>query len=464
MSAVHAIVLAAGKGTRMKSESAKVLHEAAGRTLLDWVLDAVASAKPARTLVVVGHQAEAVRATVRDGHETVLQEPQNGTGHAVQVALDRLGEVAPGDTILVAYGDMPLVSPAVYEDLAGRPDGTGAIVVTVDPGPAGFGRIVRSPDGRVIGIVEEKDCDATQAALTERNAGIYAFAAGPLRDAVGRLTNHNSQGELYLTDVIADLVGRGQQVQTRSVPLTEVTGVNSHADLAAVQAILRREINHRLMEAGVWMLDPDRTYVDATVSVEPGARLLPGTHLQGSTSVASGATVGPDTWVADSEISADATVSYSVLRGARVGPGAMVGPYASLRPGTVLEEGAKAGSFVELKATVVGAGAKVPHLAYMGDAVIGAGANIGAGTITCNYDGYEKHQTVIGDRAFIGSDTMLVAPVTVGDDAVTGAGSVITDDVAPGSLALGRSRQRDIPGYAERRAARQRAKDAEEGP
>lgn len=461
MPAVHAIVLAAGKGTRMKSDTAKVLHEAAGRTLLDWVLEGVESASPQRTAVVVGHQADFVSASLPQSCEAVLQKPQNGTGHAVQVALAHLGDLDPADTVLVAYGDMPLVPGDVYRELAERTDGTTATIVTVDPGPAGFGRIIRDPDGSVTGIVEERDCDAAQEAITERNAGIYAFAAGPLQEAVSRLTTDNDQGELYLTDVIADLAGGDGGIATLAVERTDVTGVNSHADLAAVQSLLRGRINRDLMEAGVWMLDPDRTYVDATVTVAAGARLYPGTHLQGATSIGGGAAVGPDALIADSVIGDDATVAYSVLNQARIGPGAAVGPYASLRPGTVLEAGAKAGTFVEMKNSTVGEGAKVPHLAYMGDALIGEKANVGAGSITCNYDGYEKHQTVIGKNAFIGSDTMLVAPVNVGEGAVTAAGSVITDDVAPGALAVERSTQREVEGYAERRAARQRAKDAE---
>lgn len=461
MSAVHAIVLAAGKGTRMHSDQPKVLHTAAGRTLLEWVLDSVAEAKPQRTVVVVGHGADAVRAGLGDGYETALQEPQNGTGHAVQVGLTQLGNLAPDDTVVVAYGDMPLVSGDVYRDLADRADGVAAIVTTVDPGPEGFGRIIRDRAGAVTGIVEERDCDAEQRVITERNVGLYAFAAAALDEAVGTLTTANSQGELYLTDVVARLAGRG--IAVRPVDPADVKGVNSHADLAEVQALLRHRINIGLLESGVWMLDPERTYVDATVTVEAGARLYPGTHLEGRSVVRADATVGPDTLVVDSEVGERATVRYSVLRGARIGPGTDVGPYASLRPGSVMEAGSKVGTFVETKNTTVGEGAKVPHLSYMGDAVIGARANIGAGSITCNYDGYDKHPTVIGEEAFIGSDTMLVAPVTVGDRAVTGAGSVITSDVAPGALAVERSLQRDVPGYAEKRAARQRAKDAEEG-
>lgn len=463
MSAVHAIVLAAGKGTRMRSDLAKVLHPAAGRTLLEWVLEAVTGSKPDRTVVVVGYQADNVAAALSGGYETVLQEPQNGTGHAVQVGLGHLGELAPDDTVLVVYGDMPLIPVDVYRDLAGREGEVAATITAVDPGPPGFGRIVRDSSGAVTSIVEERDCDPSQAGITERNVGLYAFAAGPLTKAVSSLTTDNSQGELYLTDVVAHLAGEGHEVTVRAVDPLDVIGVNSHADLARVQAILRDRINHRLMEAGVWMLDPERTYVDATAVVEGGARLYPGTHLEGESRVRAGATVGPDTLVVDSEVGEEATVRYSVLRGARVGPRVDVGPYASLRPGTVLAAGAKAGTFVETKNTTVGEGAKVPHLSYLGDAEVGARANVGAGTITCNYDGYDKHRTVIGEGAFIGSDTMLVAPVTVGDGAVTGAGSVITSDVEPGALAVERSAQKDVPGYADKRAARHRAKEAEEG-
>lgn len=463
MSAVHVVVLAAGKGTRMKSDLAKVLHRAAGRTLLDWVLDSVSEVGPTRTAVVVGHQAETVTASLRPGFESVLQEPQNGTGHAVQVALDHLGALDPGDTVLIAYGDMPLVSGSLYRSLVDRAADTAVRMVTVDPGPVGFGRILRDAGGAVTGIVEERDCTPEQAAISERNAGIYAFGAGDLTEAIAHLDTDNAQGELYLTDVIATLSSAGKKIETVTVDEVEVTGVNSHAELAGVQEILRSRINAGLMADGVWMLDPARTYVDATVTVAGGAMLYPGVHLEGDTVVEAGASIGPDSRVVDSRIGPEAVVTYAVVRESDVGPGANVGPYASLRPGSVLRAGAKAGTFVETKKTEIGEGAKVPHLAYMGDAVIGAGANVGAGSITCNYDGYEKHQTVIGEGAFIGSDTMLVAPVNVGDGAVTGAGSVITADVEPGALAVERSPQKEVPGYAERRAARQRAKDAEQG-
>ncbi|CAN5895179.1 bifunctional UDP-N-acetylglucosamine diphosphorylase/glucosamine-1-phosphate N-acetyltransferase GlmU [soil metagenome] len=461
--AVYAIVLAAGKGTRMNSDLAKVLHRAAGRTLLDWMLASVADLEPERVVVVVGHQAEAVAADLPSGVEAVRQQPQNGTGHAVQVAMAHLGELAPDDVVVVGYGDTPLVPSAVYRDLATRAGASAAAMVTVDPGEPGTGRVLRDQTGKVQGIIEERDCDPELVMITERNAGIYAFRAPALVAALDQLRPDNSQGELYLTDVIAVLVTAGESVDVVAAQPDDVIGVNSHEQLAMVQERVRRRINSELMQSGVWMLDPDRTYIDAGTTIAPGARIYPGTYLQGSSSVGEGAQVGPDSFVVDSSIAAGATVWYSVVRQSIVGEEADVGPFASLRPGTVLERSAKAGTFVETKNTTIGPRAKVPHLAYMGDATIGEGANVGAGSITCNYDGYDKHSTVIGADAFIGSDTMLVAPVTIGDGAVTGAGSVITTDVEAGALAVERSPQQDIPGYADRRAASRRSRDAEEG-
>lgn len=456
---VDAVILAAGKGTRMKSDLAKVLHRAAGRTLLDWVLESVGATGADRTVVVVGHQADAVRSALPTQAEAVVQEPQNGTGHAVAVALDHLGAAPANSTVLVAYGDMPLVSPAVYANLAARPAEVAVRMVTADPGPDGFGRIIRDESGAVTGIVEERDCTPDQLAITERNAGLYAFDGATLRTAVKELRPDNAQGELYLTDVIESIVAGGGRVETVPAGATEVMGVNSHADLAAVQSHLRGRINAGLLDEGVWMLDPDRTYIDATVTVAAGARIYPGTYLEGATTIGPGATVGPDVLAVDTSIGAGATVTHSVVRQAEIGDGALVGPYASLRPGTVMAPRAKAGTFVEMKNAAIGEGAKVPHLSYMGDVSVGQGSNIGAGTITCNYDGFEKHQTVIGEGVFVGSDTMLVAPVTLGDGAVTAAGSAIYEDVSPGALAIERSAQREVPDYAERRAKRRIAKD-----
>jgi len=448
---LRAIVLAAGRGTRMKSERPKVLFEVAGRTLLSWVLDAVAGVSPDEVVVVVGHGADEVEATLPAGVRAVRQEPQLGTGHAVMVALEALGEVG-GDTVLVVPGDTPLLQAETLRALVTAAAGAPAALLTaVMPDATGYGRVVRLGE-KVVGIVEHRDATPEQRAGREVAVSTYAFAGAALAGALAGLGRANDQGEYYLTDAVAALAAGGE---VRAVPVAdpaEVQGVNSLGQLAAVAAEVRRRLNAAWMAAGVEMPDPERVYLDAAVALEAGARLYPGVHLEGRTSVAAGAEVGPEVFAIDSAIGPGARVWYSVLREAEVGEGAQVGPFASLRPGTRLEAGAKAGTFVETKATVVGRGSKVPHLSYIGDATIGEGSNIGAGTITCNYDGREKHRTVIGNRVFIGSDTMLVAPVEIGDEATTGAGSVITRDVPPGALAVERGQQREVPGYAARRA------------
>lgn len=449
---VIAVVLAAGKGTRMKSDVPKVMYPVAGVPIVSWVIGAVSAAGVDRVLVVVGDRADGIADAVPDGVATVVQEEQRGTGDAARSAVGALEGVGDG-TVLVVPGDSPLMTSTTLRALVEAHTDTGAactVLTTRMPDPTGYGRVVRS-GGRVTRIVEEADADEETRAVDEVAVSTYAFRLSALREALAGLDDANHQGEYYLTDAVAALVPAGvEAVETPNH--AETLGVNTHDQLASVSAIMRSRINWTLMQSGVWMPDPGRVYVDAGVTVEPGARLYPGTHLEGFTKVGAGAQVGPDSFVIDSEIADGARVWYSVVRGASIGEGVDVGPYASLRPGTVLHEGSKAGSFVEMKKAVVGRGTKVPHLAYLGDATVGEDTNIGAGTITCNYDGFEKHETHIGDRVFIGSDTMLVAPVTVGDDAITGAGSVITKDVAPGSLAVERSPQKEVPGYAERRA------------
>jgi bifunctional UDP-N-acetylglucosamine pyrophosphorylase / glucosamine-1-phosphate N-acetyltransferase len=448
---VRAIVLAAGKGIRMKSPTPKVLHEVAGVPLVSWVVGAVIAAGADDVLVVIGPGGDSIAGALPEGVRTVVQDRQRGTGEAAQVALGALGG-APDDTVLVVPGDSPLLTAATLRALLETHTATGAACTLLTArlaDPTGYGRVVRD-ETAIRRIVEESDADEETRAIDEVAASTYAFGHDALEAALGSLGDGNAQGELYLTDAVEALVTDG--VQSVAGHPDEVLGVNSQEQLATVTEIMRRRINAALMRAGVVMPDPGRVYVDAGVDIAAGARLYPGTHLEGTTTVGEGAQVGPDSFVVDSDVGPGARVWYSVVRGASIGPGVDVGPYASLRPGTVLHEGAKAGTFVEVKASVVGRGSKVPHLAYLGDATIGEDTNIGAGTVTCNYDGYQKHETHIGDRVFIGSDTMLVAPVTIGDDAVTGAGSVITRDVAPGSLAVERSPQKEIPGYAERRA------------
>jgi bifunctional UDP-N-acetylglucosamine pyrophosphorylase/glucosamine-1-phosphate N-acetyltransferase len=458
---VRAIVLAAGQGTRMKSDLPKVLHEVAGRPLVTWVVDAVRRIHPDEIVVVIGYGADLVADVLPDDATAVVQPEQLGTGHAVMVALEAMGDVSP-DTVLVVPGDMPLIRPESLQAVLEAHDGGATLLTARMEDPTGYGRVVRHGD-RVTAIVEERDADEAQRAITEVAVSTYAFAGDRLGDALGRIGRANSQGEYYLTDVVAVLAAEGGVRAVAAAEAADVLGVNSHDQLAEASVEMRGRINLGLLRSGVWMQDPSRVYVDASCTVEPGARLYPGVHLEGSTRVAAGATVGPEVFAEDSDIGERARVWYAVLRGAEVGPDAEVGPYASLRPGSVLATRSKIGTFVEAKQATVGPRSKVPHLSYIGDATIGEDTNVGAGTITCNYDGYRKHATVIGDRVFIGSDTMLVAPVEVGDDAYTGAGSTITKDVAPGALAVERSPQRELPGYAARRAAREAARESEEG-
>jgi bifunctional UDP-N-acetylglucosamine pyrophosphorylase/glucosamine-1-phosphate N-acetyltransferase len=447
----------------MMSGLPKVAHLAAGRPLVNWVLESVAPLAPASTVVVVGYGADQVRRTVPAGTMTALQERQLGTGHAARIGLDAIRGLADDDVVVILYGDVPLLTSGLIEELAGLgAEESARLVVAVMDDPTGYGRIIRDVEGRVTGVVEERDCTPDQRSIKEVNAGIYAVRAGLLVAALGQITDDNHQAEFYLTDVIGILAGRGDRLTAVEASSQEVQGINSQDQLASAQRELQRRVNQRLMESGVWMLDPERTYIDDTVEVAPGARIYPGVHLEGSTTVGPDARVGPEVFAKDSTIGAGSTVWYAVLRSAVVGDECEVGPFASLRPGTVLSRGAKAGTFVETKNTTLGEGAKAPHLSYLGDATIGAGTNIGAGAITCNYDGFEKHHTEIGEDVFIGSDTMLVAPVSIGDGAVTGAGSVITQDVPAGSLAVERAEQREIPGYSERRKAERAALDAED--
>jgi bifunctional UDP-N-acetylglucosamine pyrophosphorylase/glucosamine-1-phosphate N-acetyltransferase len=453
-----AVVLAAGQGTRMKSELPKVLHTAAGSTLLNWALDAVTGVSPDRTVIVVGFGADQVAASLPEGAETVVQAPQLGTGHAAAVAMEHLGTVRDDDVILVTSGDMPLVTASLLGKVVSAIESAAAVMVSSELAePHGYGRVVRTGSGSLERVVEERDADEHQGQIGEVNAGIYAFKAGLLASALKEIAPNNAQSEFYLPDVLPVLLAGGQRVEIIGADASETMGVNSHDQLAQADSVLRSRINTSWQRAGVFMQDPSRVYIDAGVTLVPGVRIYPGVHLEGSTSVGSGAVVGPEVFAVDSLIGPGARVWYSVLRKAQVGEGSEVGPYASLRPGTVLGARSRAGTFVEMKNTTLGDDAKVPHLSYMGDASIGARSNIGAGSITCNFDGYEKHRTEIGEDAFIGSDTMLVAPVAIGDKAVTGAGSVITRDVEEGALAVERSVQKEVPGYAARREERHQA-------
>jgi bifunctional UDP-N-acetylglucosamine pyrophosphorylase / glucosamine-1-phosphate N-acetyltransferase len=453
---VAVIVLAAGEGKRMKSRIPKVLHRFCGRSMLGHVLATAGELDPQRTVVVAGHSREQVtQETARYAPDAavVVQDRQFGTGHAVRMVIEALG-VMPG-VVLVTYGDMPLLRAETLAALAREHTAAGH-AVTVLTGrvgsPAGYGRIVRDERGSLSEIVEDTDATPEQRAIDEINSGCYAFDGALLADAVKRVATSNAQGQEYLTDVVAILRGDGHLAGTVLVTDPgEIQGVNDRVQLAQA----RRAYNDRLLEtwmrAGVTIVDPASTWIDADVTMEQDAEILPGTLLEGHTAIGPGATVGPHCRLTDTTVAADASVSFTVCVQAEIGPGATVGPYAYLRPGTRIGAGAHIGCHVELKNSVVGPGAKVPHLSYVGDADIGERANIGAATIFANYDGTAKHHTTVGAHVFTGSDTVLVAPVTIGDGAYTAAGSVITEDVPPGALAIARGRQHNSEGWVERR-------------
>ena len=464
------VILAAGEGKRMKSATPKVLHPVAGRTLLGHVVEAASSLEPHHLVVVIGHGRDQVQAHLTEVAPwaiTVVQEQQNGTGHAVRIALDDLsarGIAVDDGPVVVLTGDTPLLTSRTLIGLLMEHDATGAAATVLTArldDPRGYGRIIRDAGGSVTAIVEEKDADDEQRRIDEINSGMYAFSGDLLADRLTRLTTDNAQGEEYLTDVIGMLCQDGVTVSASlCADSDEILGVNDRVQLAQAAAIMRDRINASWMRQGVSMLDPASTWIDVDVDLEADVVLRPDVTLRGPTSIAAGAVIGPGTTLISCEVGAGAEVIHTWAELAVVGEGARVGPFTYLRAGTVLGRDAKAGAYVEIKNSHVGDGSKVPHLSYVGDAEVGVGTNIGAATVVVNYDGIEKHRTVIGDHVRIGSDTMLVAPVTVGDGAYTAAGSVITDDVPPGAMAVGRARQRNIDGWVERKRAGSPAAEA----
>ncbi len=458
----------------MRSATPKVLHEIGGRTLVGHVLAAVAALEPEHVVVVVGHGRERVvahLAEIAPSAIVVVQEEQNGTGHAMRVALD--GLAAAGVTldgsgpVLVVAGDTPLLTGATLRglvDVHAAESAVSTVLTAVLDDPSGYGRVLRDPGtGHVTGIVEQKDADDDQRAVREINSGVYAFDVAALRDALGRLTTDNAQGEEYLTDVLGLHVAAGLPVAAVAAPdADEILGVNDRGQLAHARALLRDRVNAHWMRSGVTIVDPLTTWIDADVTLERDCVVERNTGLHGRTRVATGALVGPDTDLTDVLVHEGASVVRTQGSGAEIGPGATVGPFTYIRPGTRLAAKAKLGAYVEAKNAVVGAGSKVPHLSYVGDVEIGEGSNIGAATVVVNYDGVAKHRTVVGDHVRIGSDTMLVAPVRIGDGAYTAAGSVIDSDVPPGALAVGRARQRNIEGWVARRRAGTPAAEAAE--
>ena len=443
------VVLAAGEGKRMRSALPKVLHPLLGRTLLGHVLNAAAPLTAQGTLVVVGHAADQVTAHLAEiapQATPVLQAEQRGTGHAVRIALDALRDAA--GTVVVMNGDVPLLRPETVAGLVAAHESAGvaATVLTAEVAdPTGLGRIIRDQAGRLEQIVEERDASEAQRRVREINAGIYAFDAAQLRTALGKLSTDNDQGEEYLTDVFGLLAATGEPVGVHVADdATETLGCNDRVELAALRRLLRDRVNEGWLRSGVTLLDPVTTWIDVTVTLHRDALVDQNTQLRGATVVGPEATVGPDVTLIDSTVGAGATVLRSHAVGAEIGAGASVGPYAYLRPEAVLRERSKVGTFVEVKKSEIGAGAKVPHLTYVGDATIGARANIGAATIFVNYDGVRKHHTTVGEGAFVGCDSSLVASVEIGAGAYIAAGSAITLDVPPGALGVTRARQRNL--------------------
>ncbi len=445
-----ALILAAGEGTRMKSDLPKVAHELLGKPMINWVVDAASAAGCDKVVAVTGHHAEVVEALIPNT-VCVRQEQRLGTGHAVMVASDSL--VGFGDSLVVLSGDTPLISPETIRGLIAARESTGAAVTLLTmhlADPCGYGRIIRDEDGAVSAIVEEKDGNDAQRAVRECNTGIYCFDSALLFEHLGDLSTSNAQGEYYLTDMVEifNSLGLGVTAVTTEDP-TETMGVNSRVQLARLTKRAQKRINVAHMLEGVTMLDPKSVWIGPDVRIGRDTELLPLTMIMGETAVGAHCTVGPNTRIVDSEIGDGCVIEDSIVLKSRLDGEVAVGPRAYLRPNTHMMHGSKAGTHVEIKNSTVGEGSKVPHLSYVGDTTIGTKTNLGAGTITCNYDGVRKSATIIGDGVFIGSDTMLIAPIVIGDHAVTAAGSAIAEDVPAHALAIERNEQITIPGWNE---------------
>ncbi len=456
---ITAIVLAAGEGTRMKSRHPKVAHKLLDHPLVWWPVNAAREAGADRIIVVVGNHADEVRAVFAgdDDVEFVEQAERLGTGHAVRVVRDAVGAF-DGPTV-VLYGDTPLIKAetisALVAETTARHNAC-TVLTMLPPDPTGYGRIKRDESGAVTAIVEHKDCTPEEReALTECNSGIYCFCGGRLTANIDKIGNSNAQGEYYLTDMVGIYAEMGEPVSAICAPdFTELLGVNSRNQLSTATMIIQERINSRLMAEGVTMLNPSMVWVGPEVTVGRDTELLPMTMLWGTTSIGDDCVIGPNTRLTNVTVADEASVEETVGYDTVIDSGATVGPRAYLRPGTHLCEKAHVGTHVEIKNSTIGRGSKVPHLSYIGDTQMGEGVNIGAGSITCNYDGVHKHRTTIGDNVFVGSDTMMVAPVTIGDGALVGASSCITHDVPADALAIERSEQHIIKGYASARLER----------
>ncbi|MCL2677696.1 MAG: bifunctional UDP-N-acetylglucosamine diphosphorylase/glucosamine-1-phosphate N-acetyltransferase GlmU [Clostridiales bacterium] len=450
MNDISAIILAAGKGTRMKSELPKVLHKAGGKPMIAHVLEACRSCGVTRPLLVVGCGAEEVQAVCGEQAAYVEQPVQLGTGHAVMTALPALARER--GKVLVLCGDTPLLTAAVLRELLNYARETASACTLLSaflPDPSGYGRVCRDADGRVLGVVEEKDATPQQKALSEVNTGAYCFDIEALRAVIGQLAPANAQGEYYLTDALALLSARGYAVNALAAQDgTCALGVNDLLQLSQAETVLRRRKNEELMLSGVTITDPQNTYIDCEAEVGAGTIIEPGSYIRGKSVVGRHCRIGPDAEICNSVVGDHTRVFRAVLAEARAGEHCSIGPFAYLRPGAILSDEVKIGDFVEVKKTSVGRGSKIPHLSYVGDSFVGERVNIGCGCVTCNYDGHKKELTVIEDGAFIGSNTNLIAPVTVGREAFVAAGSTITQNVPPDALSVARGRQRNVEGWA----------------
>lgn len=448
-----AIILAAGKGTRMKSRLPKVLHKVAGKSMLQHVLDTCAQLELDKTIVVIGHQGERIIEEIGNQVLYAWQKEQLGTGHAVLQAQEFL--TPDITTVLILCGDTPLLKPETLKSLLDfhqQEQAAATILTATVADPTGYGRIIRDDGGRVKRIVEQKDASPEELRVQEINSGTYCFDAALLMETLGKIKPDNAQGEYYLTDCIALIQEEGRKVVARQVEdEEEILGINSRSQLALAEAIMRRRINERLMEQGVTIIDPGNTYIESDVQIAPDTVIYPFTFLQGKTVIGSDCRIGPASTIRDSTLADGVVVQNSIIIESEIGANCTIGPFSFLRPGTKLAGDNKVGDFVELKKTVVGKGSKIPHLSYVGDAQIGRNVNIGAGTITCNYDGEKKWPTIVEDEAFIGSNTNLVAPVRIERGAYVAAGSTITKDVPEESLGVARGKQVNIPHWVARR-------------
>lgn len=453
MADLTTIILAAGKGTRMKSSLPKVLHKAGGKAMLAHVLDAAKEAGAGRSIVVVGFGGDAVEEALAGEAEFVTQAEQLGTGHAVLQTEPLLrGEKG---TVLVLCGDTPLLTGTLLKKFVEEHAAAGAkatVLTAVMPDATGYGRVIRAADGTVAKIVEHKDATKEELGVREINSGIYCFSAPDLFAALHEVGNDNAQGEYYLPDVLEILKQKGEKIFAVAADSYEETlGVNSRAQLAASEKILRRRKNEALMAEGVTLMDPETTYVDVDVVVGRDTVIYPGTWLEGRTVIGEGCEIGPNSRFQNVKVGAHVTAHFCYAHECEIADGVTLGPYVHIRPDTKLAAGVKIGNFVEVKNSVVGEGTKLPHLSYIGDSDIGAGVNVGCGTITVNYDGKKKFRTTVGDGAFVGCNSNLVAPVRVGDNAYVGAGSTITKDIPEGDLAIARAHQKNITGWADKR-------------